>query len=101
MLIRKNWDKYKMQPRLKGPYLIEETRTNGTVRLWMSPECVQTVHIRKLRPYRGPAINQMQEILQQQQRKAELRRIAVQQGIFLLMTHMPLPRPTTTRMLPQ
>lgn len=101
MLIRKNWDKYKMKPRLKGLYLIEEARTNGTVSLRMSPDCVQTVHIRKLRPYRGPAIHHLPGILERQQRERELRRIAEQQRIFLPVTQLPLPRPTTVGMLPQ
>ena len=40
MVVKKDWDKYKMKERLKGPYQIIKTRTNRTVRLRMPGDMI-------------------------------------------------------------
>ena len=90
MLICKNWDKSKMKEQLHGLYLIQETRTNGTVRLIMDERVTQTVHIKKLRPYQGPPLDQLPMLQHLRNQQREYRKEAEQQGILLPITEDPI-----------
>merc|ERR1712072_417497 len=55
------YDPTKGQERLHGPYPITEVRTNGTVVIKRDNEgyLEETFNIRKLQPYKGPPVNQI------------------------------------------
>ena len=57
------YDPTKGQERLHGPYPITEVRTNGTVRIKRDNTgyLEETFNIRKLQPYKGPPVNQINE----------------------------------------
>ena len=54
----KVYDPAKGDDKLHGPYKIQETRTNGTVVVIRNEEgnVLETYNVRKLEPYKGPAI---------------------------------------------
>ena len=52
----KRYDPTKLQEKLYGPYPIEQVFTNGTVRVKRAELIDETYNIRKIVPYKGPAM---------------------------------------------
>ena len=52
----KRYDPTKLQEKLHGPYPILQVFTNGTVRVKRAELIDETYNIRKIVPYKGPAM---------------------------------------------
>ena len=40
----------KLKPTVEGPYPIERVFTNGTVNIWMGPNTIERINIRRIKP---------------------------------------------------